>query len=259
MSAQQTDSQRESQLSAMFDGELPQGECELVARRLAKDENLRRSWDNYSLIGAVMRSEPLAHRRLAPKVAAAVQADGDAAPNEAAAATTEAAREAVARRISPLRWAGGFGVAAAVGAVAIFIGGQPSNETIVADASKVATPAPAEVVDEVVIPATSSASEEGGAEIVLAMKPTEPESYVTPPIREGAGPAVTVPVQLANFVAAHSAVAAPMLRHGTLSTLIASAPIVEEAAAERPVATEDVSTDTSRDTSRDTSTRGEIL
>jgi len=49
-------------------------------------------------------------------------------------------------------------------------------------------------------------------------------------------------VQLANFVAAHSAVAAPMLRHSTLSNLISSAPIVEEAQAQPAVAIEDAPT-----------------
>lgn len=251
MSAGQTDGERESQLSAMFDGELPAGECELVARRLAKDENLRRTWDNYSLIGAVMRSEPLARRHLAPQVAAVVQAERSAVTSERPDESVVAASQAVGRRSSVLRWAGGFGVAAAVGAVAIFIGGQPRNETIVADAAQNPANRPAqvggEVVEEVVIPAASS----DGDEIILAMKPTEPESYVTPPIREGAVSAVTAPVQLANFVAAHSAVAAPMLRHSTLSTLITSAPIVEEPPMEprvEPAAVTD-----------DASARGEIL
>jgi len=233
MSADQTDSERESQLSAMFDGELPEGECDLVARRLAKDENLRRSWDNYSLIGAVMRSEPLARRQLAPQIAAVVKADRNESATEADRATVAATGRAAVGRTSALRWAGGLGVAAAVGAVAIFFGGNPQSETIVADAAKNPVNAPAkvvgEVVEEVVIPAASA----DGDEIILAMKPIEPESYVTPPIREGAGSAVTAPVQLANFVAAHSAVAAPMLRHGTLSTLITSAPIVEEPATEQ--------------------------
>ena len=160
MSAGQTDGERESQLSAMFDGELPAGECELVARRLAKDENLRRSWDNYSLIGAVMRSEPLARRHLAPQVAAVVQAERSAATSERPEESGLAAGQSVRQRSSVLRWAGGFGVAAAVGAVAIFIGGQPQNETVVADAAQNPANRPAqvagEVVEEVVIPAASS-------------------------------------------------------------------------------------------------------
>ena len=50
----------ESQLSAMFDGELPATECELLSRRIDRDENLRARWSRYALIGAAMRSEPVA-------------------------------------------------------------------------------------------------------------------------------------------------------------------------------------------------------
>mgnify|MGYP000512885559 CR=1 FL=1 len=150
MSADQTGSQRESQLSAMFDGELPEGECELVARRLAKDENLRRSWDNYSLIGAVMRSEPLARRHLAPQVAAIVQAEHNEIATEPDRGSVAATGRLAAGRHSALRWAGGFGVAAAVGAVAIFFVGNPQSETIVADAAKNPATAPATAVGEVV-------------------------------------------------------------------------------------------------------------
>lgn len=243
MSADQTDSERESQLSAMFDGALSEGECELVARRLAKDENLRRSWDNYSLIGAVMRSEPLARRHLAPQIAAVVLAERSEVVSEAGgvkvAATVAATGRQAVSRASALRWAGGLGVAAAVGAVVIFFGGNPQSQSLVTNAveepSEPSAKVVGEVVEEVVIPAAAAKSDE----IILAMKPAEPVSYVTPPIREGATPVVTAPVQLANFVAAHSAVAAPMLRHGTLSTLISSAPIVEEAQTEPAVVIED--------------------
>ena len=50
----------ESQLSAMFDGELPATECELLSRRIDRDEILRARWSRYALIGAAMRSEPVA-------------------------------------------------------------------------------------------------------------------------------------------------------------------------------------------------------
>ena len=49
--------ERDSQLSAMFDGELPGGECELLARRLTRDEALRAQWSRYSMIGAALRAE----------------------------------------------------------------------------------------------------------------------------------------------------------------------------------------------------------
>ena len=46
--------ERDSQLSAMFDGELAGGECELLARRLVKDDTLRAQWSRYSMIGAAL-------------------------------------------------------------------------------------------------------------------------------------------------------------------------------------------------------------
>src|SRR5436190_17759725 len=48
-------SERDSQLSAMFDGELPSAECELLARRLTRDELLRAQWSRFSMIGAALR------------------------------------------------------------------------------------------------------------------------------------------------------------------------------------------------------------
>ena len=72
----------ESQLSAMYDGELPQAECELLSRRIDRDENLRARWSRYALIGAAMRSEPVATARsgFAARVSAALDgAQADAA------------------------------------------------------------------------------------------------------------------------------------------------------------------------------------
>ena len=65
----------ESQLSAMFDGELPAAECELLSRRLDRDETLRARWSRYALIGAAMRSEPVATARsgFAQRVSAAIE------------------------------------------------------------------------------------------------------------------------------------------------------------------------------------------
>src|ERR1700735_1455454 len=58
----------------MFDGELPATECELLARRIDRDENLRARWSRYALIGAAMRSEPVAtaRRGFAARVSAAL-------------------------------------------------------------------------------------------------------------------------------------------------------------------------------------------
>ncbi|MGA7825880.1 MAG: sigma-E factor negative regulatory protein, partial [Steroidobacteraceae bacterium] len=47
----------DSQLSAMFDDELPPAECELLARRLSRDEQLKARWGRYAVIGAAIRAE----------------------------------------------------------------------------------------------------------------------------------------------------------------------------------------------------------
>jgi len=83
--------ERASQLSAMFDGELPAAECELLSRRLARDEQLRATWSRYSVIGAALRAEPLARVRpdFAHRVSAALSAG---------ASTVESARVRVRHR-----------------------------------------------------------------------------------------------------------------------------------------------------------------
>ena len=70
--------ERASQLSAMFDGELPAAECELLSRRLARDEQLRATWSRYAVIGAVLRAEPVAQVRpdFARRVSEAINGRG---------------------------------------------------------------------------------------------------------------------------------------------------------------------------------------
>ena len=67
-----TEDERASQLSAMFDGELPPAECELLARRLSRDEALRRQWGSYALIGAAVRGEPIVARGTPSRSAASL-------------------------------------------------------------------------------------------------------------------------------------------------------------------------------------------
>src|ERR1700736_771977 len=58
----------------MFDGELPAAECDLLSRRLARDEQLRAAWSRYAVIGAALRAEPMAQVRpdFARRVSAAL-------------------------------------------------------------------------------------------------------------------------------------------------------------------------------------------
>jgi negative regulator of sigma E activity len=67
----------DSQLSAMFDDELPPAECELLARRLSRDEQLKARWGRYAIIGATIRAERgvMLQPRIAPRVSQALRAE----------------------------------------------------------------------------------------------------------------------------------------------------------------------------------------
>jgi len=82
----------DSQLSAMFDDELAPGECELLARRLSRDEQLKARWGRYAVIGAAIRSERgvRLNAALAGRVSAVILA-------EPALAAAQGARRAPAR------------------------------------------------------------------------------------------------------------------------------------------------------------------
>lgn len=237
-----------SQLSAMFDGELPDAECELVARRLSRDPELRRSWSNYGLIGAVLRSEPLAPTELAPRVRAALA-------NEPAVDPAAQPPQIAERPLHLPRWAvpvSGVGVAAGLAAVAVFWWAMPgdpnvSTATVVPSAQSVAAPLIEEIViapaspaaTTMVAAAPAAASAAAPAPVVggpAAVTSGEPESYVTPrPNPRSSAPAVPLSAQLASFVEAHSAVSAPMIRHSVISATMA----VSEAETTPPVEAED--------------------
>jgi sigma-E factor negative regulatory protein RseA len=202
----------ESQLSAMFDGELPTAECELLSRRIDRDQNLRSCWSRYALIGAAMRSEPVATARsgFALRVSAALAADlaPKRAPrgrrlvwNTALAATLVAAvaglsvsmlrDAALGTSAGPTLAVGTQNGAGALAEAAL----APSGAALVAN-----EPAPAAAALEV-------------------LNPTPP-SYVTP---AGSGGAATIlRTQLADYIVAHSAYSTPLLRRNVLSELITS-------------------------------------
>jgi negative regulator of sigma E activity len=235
------DQERDSQLSAMFDGELQEAECELLARRLARDAQLKQKWTNYALIGAVIRDEPLQGHgrqpgvrasRLALGVASAVAAEGTSSGTGEAPAAPGAATAGAAvggRRLS--RWVkplAGAGIAATVAALALL--GLPSGP----DASPV-EPQDTMALAEIVIPASGAPVEEVILVAESARAPAaptrepvlaasgEPESYVVPLPSDRRGMAAGAPsAQLANFVVAHSEFSAPFARRNVLSTLLAA-------------------------------------
>ena len=206
----------ESQLSAMFDGELPAAECELLSRRIDRDENLRARWSRYALMGAAMRSEPVAtaRRGFAVRVSAALEA---------------AAVPQRTQRGRSLVWSAALAatlVAAVAGLsvsmlrdVALGAGGAPMLGASVlqtrAPTEYSAGPAPA------VAPAIA-ASSAGDAPLVAALQIAShgPLRYVTP---AGTLNAPTIlRTQLADYIVAHSAYSTPLLRRNVLSELVTS-------------------------------------
>jgi sigma-E factor negative regulatory protein RseA len=191
----------DSQLSAMFDDELPQSECELLARRLARDAALLARWGRYAAIGAAVRGADVrSGGRVGHRVHAALTAAAEAAQAPAA--------HAPSRRTSLLWWRPLAGAAVAAGVAALCIlwlqGGFSSGA--------------GELVARSAAPAA-------------AALPT-PVTYVVPRTVE---PRMTVPpTELANYVVAHSEFSTPVSRRNLLSALMASEPVA--AAAPEPAA-----------------------
>ena len=205
----------ESQLSAMFDDELPAPECELLARRLARDEQLRARWGRYAAIGACIRNEPgiRFQTTLASKVSAAVK--HEVTPAEAPAVST-GKRGFFNPWVTSLA---GFATAASVAAVAI-LWMRTEDPRIIAQTRSTA-PAAVPVTSPL---ATTSVAPQLVATSASAPRPRgphEPDSYVTP-ARVAQGPALVPPTELANYIVAHSAYSGPLMRRNALSALIGS-------------------------------------
>ena len=230
--SEERQSERDSQLSAMFDGELPAAECELLARRLTRDEVLRGQWSRYSLIGAALRAERGVRLddRIAKRVQAALAQDPaygestDASPRPAAASA--GAGQSSARRWARLtRPAVGAGIAAGVAAVSIFWlrGEDPQAESLLA-----ARPATA------VTRETASATGPAVLTAAVSTSGARPSSasgdYTTPAPSSQLSIAPTA--RLANYVVAHSEYSGPLSRRMALLSLVGSENQAEPAAAD---------------------------
>ncbi|TLY67476.1 MAG: hypothetical protein E6K35_10725 [Gammaproteobacteria bacterium] len=185
----------DSQLSAMFDDELAPGECELLARRLSRDEQLKARWGRYAVIGAAIRSERgvRLNAALAGRVSAVILA-------EPALAAAHGAHRAAVRWWQPLA-----GAAVAVGVALVSVlwlraqvpfAGAPRNAHLTATAS---------------VPA---------AAVVAAAAAGAPDSYVVP--RAPAVRAMVPSTELANYVVAHSVFSSPVARRNLLSAFMTS-------------------------------------
>jgi negative regulator of sigma E activity len=211
--------QVESQLSAMFDGELPVVECELLSRRIDRDESLRARWSRYALIGAAMRSEPVAAARsgFATRVSAALTAEGRPRSahsrhllwNCALAATLVVAvaglsitmlRDNASRFDVP-----GRSLAVAARAVpAVASAAAAPNGALVASglAALALVPAPMAASPAAPVPAVGR----------------EPWSYVTP--AGGGLGSSALRTQLADYMVAHSVYSTPLLQRSLMSALV---------------------------------------
>jgi len=181
----------DSQLSAMFDDELPQGECELLARRLSRDPALQARWGRYAAIAAAVRGGDLhLGGRVALKVHAVIAAERPLAQAPIAAAR---GRRSAARWWRPLA---GAAVAASVAALSIlWLQGGFSSGT-------------GALVARTAVPAAPAVD--------------TPATYVVPRAVESR---MTVPAtELANYVVAHSEFSTPVSRRNLLSGLMASEP-----------------------------------
>ena len=200
----------DSQLSAMFDDELPAAECELLARRLSRDEQLKARWGRYAAIGATIRAER------------GVRLNAGLAGRVSAAISSEAPLAAEPALQPKKRWDRGWwqplaGVAAAAGVAAvsiIWMRSQVLPDTLAAVAQTVV---PAIAIDNrtdntPVAATVASATTRGNT--------SEPDSYVVP--KNSPRRLVVPSTELANYVVAHSEFSSPVTRRNLLSAFMAS-------------------------------------
>jgi sigma-E factor negative regulatory protein RseA len=215
--------ERDSQLSAMFDGELPAAECELLARRLTRDEALRSQWSRYSLIGAALRAERGVRldERVAKRVQAALAQEatyGEAAEGAVTppvtSTTADPTRSPAQRWLRFGRPAVAAGIAAGAFALSIFwLRGEDSqSETLLAGAATAAAPvtvaAPAAAEPVAVVPAAAPARVAASGDYST---PAPSSQYLMAP-----------PARLANYVAAHSEYSGPLTRRMAYLSLVGS-------------------------------------
>jgi negative regulator of sigma E activity len=200
----------DSQLSAMFDDELPEDQCQLLARRLSRDDALKARWRRYAVLGAAIRAERVGGAmgaRLETNLATRVGAVISVEP----ALAGESVPPGGSRKVSGMRWwhpVAGGAIAAGVAAMSVL---WIRAQAPVGDDALVAQNAAA--------PAALSQTIRGQANLPQA-DAGAPESYVVPAAVERTPMVPTA--ELANYVVAHSEFSAPMSRRNLLSALVAS-------------------------------------
>jgi len=189
----------DSQLSAMFDDELPAAECELLARRLSRDEQLKARWGRYAVIGATIRAERgvRLNAGLARRVSTAISSE----PVLAAEPVAQPKKKWANHWWQPVASAAAV---AGVAAVSILWMRAQSLEPSTAVVAQTNAPAVAPLIG-----ATAASVVNG-----------EPDSYVVP--KNTARRVVVPSTELANYVVAHSEFSSPVARRNLLSAFMAS-------------------------------------
>ena len=216
----------DSQLSAMFDNELPGAECELLARRLSRDEQLKARWGRYAVIGAAIRAEQgvRLNAALASRVNAAIASE----PVLAAEPAAQPKKRAQLRWWQPVASVAAVaGVAA--GAILWMRAQSPGFDPLVAQTTPV-------------VPAVATVGTKAVSVLTQVNNTGEPDSYVVPktPNRHQ----LVVPsTELANYVVAHSEFSSPVARRNLLSSFMASESGAAGASGASEEPTEDVQDD----------------
>jgi sigma-E factor negative regulatory protein RseA len=222
--------ERESQLSAMFDNELPGAECELLARRLTRDEALRSQWSRFAMIGAALRAERgvALHDRVAWRVQASITQEvtyGDGVAIDVAASNTRSSVATVRTKVAVgerwMRFARpvlGASIAAGVAATSIFWmrNNEPVDSMLASNAVPQSVVLAPEAVGATVALNESSPSIGSAAPVSNG----EPDRYVTPAPSSQANFAPSA--RLANYVVAHSEYSGPLSRRMALLGLVSS-------------------------------------
>jgi len=226
--------ERDSQLSAMFDGELPGAECELLARRLTRDEALRAQWSRFSMIGAALRAERgvALHDRVAVRVQSAIAKEvtyGDGNFDTGVTSSQPVPVTALAlKTASSSRWLRfgrpvvGASIAAGVAALSImWVRTDVEGPELVASNTAIEAPASQSIVLTPDTPTLAS----NMAPAARIPSNGEPDVYVTP--APSSSPGIAPPARLANYVVAHSEYSGPLSRRMALLGLVAADSDVE--------------------------------
>ncbi len=181
-----------SQLSALFDGELPEQQAGMVIRRALRDTQMQHSWERYALIGACLRGDPIAAQvsvadRVKSRLAGERELNVAVLPARGAAASGRSPRASLLSR-----GALGGAIAAGVALLSIFVVRQMGP--IAADAVQIAQ-------------GSSSAAPAGA----LVVDPA-PAGYTTPGENSPAPVGRPLDVSLSHYLVAHSEEAASALR-----------------------------------------------